>query len=405
MTHILNIKMPAVKQLMVIAGLQMISLISFAQAGSSYSNTVQFKKHTLTTEFISEGVAVGDVNKDGKIDVMAGAYWFEAPSWKRHELAKGEKFNGNTGYSNSFLNYAMDVNRDGWVDMIRIGFPGQATMWYENPKNKKGLWTAHMVYPSVGNESPALLDVNGDGTMDLICADSDKKKVIWVSAPVNKNDTGWTSFVISSDTVRGTHMYTHGLGLGDINLDGRKDVLIREGWWEAPANPKQANWTFHQAELGEECSQMYTMDLDGDGDQDVISSSAHKYGIWWHEQEKDGEGKMTWKRHEISKAFSQTHGLALSDINGDGHPDLVTGKRYFAHNGKDPGAFEPAVLYWFEYKPGKVPTWIPHQIDDNSGVGLHVVTQDITGDKLTDIIVANKKGVYVFERMKGVGSR
>jgi hypothetical protein len=91
----------------------------------------------------------------------------------------------------------------------------------------------------------------------------------------------------------------------------------------------------------------------------------------------------------------------MADVNGDGHPDLVTGKRYFAHNGEDPGAYEPADLYWFEFKPGATPTWIPHLIDNNSGVGLQVLVQDMNGDGLPDIIVSNKKGVFFFEQKRG----
>jgi len=365
---------------------------------SSKNKEIRFKKHTLTTDFISEGVAVADVNKDGKTDVIAGTYWFKAPEWTRHEIIEGKAYK-TTEYSNSFLNYSLDVNRDGWMDFIRVGFPGQAATWYENPKNKPGMWKEHMVYHSVGNESPALYDLDKDGTMDLVCADSKNKKIVWVSAPLTKNDTAWTQHIISNDTVRGTHMYTHGLGFGDINKDGREDVVIREGWWEAPADRKQPDWAFHPAALGKECSQMYPMDLDADGDIDVISASAHNYGIWWHEQVKD-QDSVKWIQHDIYKNFSQTHGMALVDINRDGHLDIVTGKRYYAHNGKDPGAEEPSVLYWFEYKPGKQPTWIPHQIDDNSGAGLHVVTQDMNKDKLTDIVISNKKGVFVFEQVK-----
>jgi hypothetical protein len=145
---------------------------------------------------------------------------------------------------------------------------------------------------------------------------------------------------------------------------------------------------------------MYLMDVNQDGLKDVISASAHNYGMWWHEQGKDGQGNPTWTKHEIYKVFSQTHGVSLVDMNGDGQKDLVTGKRYFAHNGHDPGEFEPAVLVWFEFKPGPTPTWTPHQIDNNSGVGLHVVTEDMNNDKLPDIVVANKKGVYVFLQKK-----
>ena len=208
----------------------------------------------------------------------------------------------------------------------------------------------------------------------------------------------WKEYVISNDSVRGTHRYTHGLGFGDMNKDGRADVIYREGWWEAPVDRTETDWKFHPAALGDECAQMYVMDLDGDGDQDVISSSAHAYGIWWHEQVKERD-TVRWIQHDLFNSFSQSHGLMIADINNDGHEDLITGKRYYAHNGKmDPGEDEPAVIYWFEYKPGKSPSWVPHLIDDNSGAGLNFVVQDINNDKRPDIIISNKKGVYVFEQ-------
>lgn len=371
----------------------------------SGKSSMQFKKHTLTREFISEGVAVGDVNKDREIDIIAGAYWFEAPDWKRHEIVPGKTFNPAKEYSNSCHNFSMDVNQDGWVDLIVIGFPGSSAIWYENPKNKEVHWEKHIIDESVGvgNESPAFVDVDRDGRTDLLCADSKNKQMIWLRAPKAKGATEWEKFTISEKDAPGTDIFSHGLGLGDINNDGRPDVIIKDGWWEAPTDPKQPNWSFQAADLGEDCSHMHVLDVNGDGNNDVISASAHKYGIWWHEQAKDGRGGVTWKCHEISKAFSQTHASAMPDLNGDGHPDLVTGKRYFAHNDTDidPGTHELAVLYWFEFQPGKEPLWKAHEIDDDSGAGLNIVTQDITKDGLIDIVIANKKGVFLFENMMG----
>ncbi|CAG5007129.1 hypothetical protein DYBT9275_03969 [Dyadobacter sp. CECT 9275] len=373
----------------------------FSQSKSKKGHTVSFTKKELTKRFIAEGAAMGDVNKDGKKDVLSGAYWFEAPSWKAHELAKPDSFIVKGSYSDSFLDFAMDVNQDGWIDLIRIDWPGKAAMWHENPKNKPGHWQKHLIHSSVGNESPLLVDMDGDGRKDLLCNDPTAKKVIWLKSPVKKGETEWEKFIISNDDKIATHMYTHGLGYGDINGDGRKDVLVKSGWWEGPKDIQQSDWTFHAADLGQDCSQMYVMDLTGDGLNDVISASAHNYGIWWHEQGKDADGKPIWAHHEIDKTFSQTHGLELKDINGDGNPDLITGKRYFAHNGNDPGEYEPAVICWYEYQPGKTPTWTKHEIDNDSGVGLHVTVEDINNDGLPDIVTGNKKGVRVFTQKKG----
>lgn len=365
------------------------------------TNPVTFDKQVLTKDFVSEGAAVGDVNHDGKLDVIAGAFWFEAPDWKMHEIAKPEKYVVGVGYSNSFLNFSMDVNQDGWIDQVRIDWPGKTAVWHENPKNKPGHWPVHIIHSAVGNESPLFVDVDGDGRMDIVCNDPEKKQIIWLKSPSKKGDTAWTVTVIDGrDGIPGTHQYTHGQGYADINGDGRKDVLIHTGWWEGPADPKQPGWKFHPADLGSDCAQMYVMDLNNDGLADVISSAAHDYGIWWHEQKRDAGGELSFVHHLIDSSFSQSHSLALADVNGDGHPDLVTGKRYFAHNGADPGAHDPAVLYWYEYKPGKTPVWIKHEVDNDSGSGLNLVVEDINGDKLSDIIVANKKGVHIFLQKK-----
>jgi hypothetical protein len=373
----------------------LFSLTTFTQLNAQ----VRFQKHVVYSRFVSEGAAIGDVNHDGKIDILAGNYLFEAPAWKPH-LLHADTLNPVPQYSTTFLNYSLDVNNDGWIDLVRFDQPGGICVWYENPKNKNVLWKKHLILASAGIENPAFVDVDKDGRNDIICNDTLAKEVIWLKAPVVKNDTLWQRFVISRDEAKGTNRYTHGLGWGDINKDGKNDLFIKGGWWQSPSNVKQENWLFHPANFGEDCANMFAFDVDGDGDEDIISSSAHNYGIWWHEQKQDGNGNITWQTHEISKLFSQSHGLLMKDINGDGYPDLITGKRYRAHNDGDPGAFDPAVIYWFEFKPGRSPQWIPHLINNNSGIGLSFVVQDINNDKLADIVVSNKKGVFFFEQLR-----
>ena len=179
--------------------------------------------------------------------------------------------------------------------------------------------------------------------------------------------------------------------------------FAQDGWWQAPADDSEAEWEFHPAEFGErpdsgegKAAQLCVYDFDGDGDNDVLASSPHAFGVWWHEQGADG--KFT--PHLIDDTFSQLHGLCLADINSDGLPDFVTGKRWWAHGGRDPGGDQPAVFYWFELQreQGR-PTWTRHQIDHDSGPGTQFVVQDVDGDGLLDVVSSNKKGVYYFRQV------
>lgn len=356
---------------------------------------VKFTKTTVSRDFISEGVATGDMNKDGQKDIIAGYYWFEAPDWTRHEMAPSRTFNPWEEYSESFLNLGMDVNLDGWDDAIIIDYPGKAAFWFENPKNAPGNWEKHIIADSMGvsNESPGFVDIDGDGRLDILSGDLEKKQIVWLKAPVVEGEMEWQRFPLSRERVPGTEQYSHGIGLGDINGDGIDDVIITDGWFEGKADKASGDWEFHPTNIGDACSHMQVLDVNGDGKNDVVSASAHALGIWWHEQTDSGD----FRTHLMSITTAQTHASIMADLNGDGRQEYITGKRYLAHNGRDNGDGDTPYLLYIEFSPGEHPLYKEYVIDNDSGAGLNIAVEDMNGDNSPDLIIANKNGIYLFE--------
>ena len=379
----------------------------------------------LTREFWAEGACVADVNRDGHADVLSGPFWYEGPSFsKRHEIYRAKASyvrrrsggapetvpgfmgfdSGENGYSDNFLSFSGDIDGDGWADYLVVGHPGKEACWYENPRGKPGPWPRHLVLATVDNESPSFIDLTGDGRRELICMHGGN--LGYAMPDPSSPRTPWRWHPVTQG--RSWKWNTHGLGYGDLNGDGRLDLITSLNWWEQPpsleGNPL---WKQHDQVFSNGGAQMFACDANGDGRGDVMTSDeGHGYGLLWHEQ--TGEpGRTAWVKHTIAGrtpdegetgvVFSQPHALDLADINGDGLMDLVTGKRIWAHGPKgDPEPNAPAVLYWFELRRenGKA-RYVAHRIDGDSGVGTQVRATDVNGDGKTDVVVGNKKGVFV----------
>lgn len=382
-----------------------------------------FEKIVLTEEFVAEGADTADFNHDGHKDVCAGPYLWLGPDFKQrveYNQPAEKPYDPGKSYSDYFLSYTHDFNGDGWADILVYSWPGKDASWFENPQGKPGHWKKHVFLDIADNESPSIGDMNGDGKPELICQTSDDpaKKVAgrlgyaeidWANPTAEARHRGITP--ITEANSEKYFRYTHGYGFGDINGDGRADILTKDAWFEQPKDTTEDSlWKEHKVAFVPEGARggghMLVYDINGDGRNDVVTShDGHGFGLSWLEQKADG----TFTRHTLTGAtpeesphgvkFSQIHALSLADVDGDGLMDFVTGKRRWAHGPlKDDEPNAAPVLYWFQLKrDGKGGAeFVPHLIDDQSGVGTQVSPRLVNEDQKMDVVVSNKKGVFVF---------
>ena len=354
----------------------------------SRPSEILFEKTTIDLG-AAETCAFADINGDKRLDIVSGEFWYEAPNWRPHRFREISFVNN---YVDDFADLVADFDGDGEPDVVSVGWFSKSVTFWKNPGKGAGVWKRQNLETRFNVEFAFLVDLNNDGkALEILPQYGDTKAPL---AWYEFRNGAWETHVVSD------HSYGHGIGAGDVNGDGRTDIITPKGWLEAPADPRSGEWTMHaDFDLGE-TGFIHVLDVDGDSKPDLITSLAHDYGIFWM---KRGAGNQ-WAKQLIDDSWSQAHALTLADLNNDGRPDLVTGKRYMAHNGKDPGEREPLGIYWYENSKDDngAPLFIRHVIDygTRAGGGMQVAVGDINGDGRGDIGVGGKAGLFLFTRVE-----
>jgi hypothetical protein len=350
---------------------------------------LKFRKQLIASES-AESVGVFDVNGDQNPDIISGSYWYEGPSFlNRHLIGQVERV---SEYYDDFATIPMDVDGDEKVDFITGGWFSKTLRWRKNPGNEKE-WPLLDIAQTENIETIRAWDVDGNGFEEIV-PNTPGSPLIYYTLNRDKNNKALGTFTKTQVIDK----HGHGLGFGDINGDGRKDFIISEGWIEAPADRNNESWKFHpDFDLKDASIPVIVTDINKDGLNDLISGHGHSYGLYWYEQRREGN-TIKFIKHAIDPFHSQFHTMEWEDIDDDGNMELITGKRFRAHNGKDPGDNESPGLYYFKWNGESftkhVISYGPFGEGKGTGIFFRVADLHKTGRK--DIVVAGKDGLYVF---------
>lgn len=366
-----------------------------------------FRMQRISDFYYGWCAAAADINRDGILDVISGPFYYLGPDYTvRHEFTTARTYNPSSQFSQAMVNFAYDFTGDGWPDILVVD--QRPIYLYVNPRGESRRWDRYNVIPQASTELELLKDIDGDGkpevlfggdgAMEYATPDPTSPTAPWVVHPISEK----------------IGVNPHGMGVGDINGDGRNDVVASRGWWEQPPKGSPPGpWKFHPADFGSGGAEMGVYDVNGDGLNDVVTAiAAHGWGLAWFEQKRDRDGNISFVRHDImgdfsnhnagNVTFSEPHAVSFADLDGDGVPDMIVGKRYWSHleSYLDPDPYGPAVLYWYKtVRNPKAPggaEFVPELIHNRSGVGSHFEAVDLNHDGAIDIITSTDRGTFIF---------
>ena len=346
-----------------------------------------------------ESAGVFDVNGDGVLDIVSGAFWYQGPDFRRKHLIGAVRADGE--YFDDFSTIAMDVNGDGRMDFITGGWWGKTLRWRENPADPTKLWPEHIMGETGNVETTRAWDIDGCGIPEIIPNTPGRREVcLFKLKTQGGKGTGAFDKITVYEFPEG-QTQGHGLGCGDIAGHGRMDIVLTRGWLECPAKPWSEGWTWHpdlKLDWNGASVPMLVVDVNGDGRNELIVGNGHGYGLTWYEPQHSATGSITWQPHPIDPFNAQYHDLMWVDIDGDGKPELVTGKRHRAHCGREAGEWDDVGIYYFKWTgQGFAKQVIDYgPIGKAKGCGIHFALADLRGTGRLDLVAPGKDGLYVF---------
>jgi len=404
------------------------TLLPASVTGINFTNTLsharQLRNHVLLN---GSGVAAGDIDGDGWCDLYFCG--LDGPNVLYRNLGNGkfQDITAEAGVSCPNLDATgcafADLDGDGSLDLIVNSTAGGTYVFFNDGHGHFQL--AAQLNQGKGGTSLALGDIDGDGKPEFIMSTgADPDRVIGYAKPDWSDVTkSWTFHPISTKGA----WSGHGMGYADLNGDGRIDILQGAGWWEQPAaGPASGLWTFHPVPFGRgdnafiRGADLLVYDVNGDGLPDVITSYfAHGPGLGWFEQHRSADGavsftphlimdassipmakRKSWEETDKSVAFTELHALSLVDMDGDGLKDVVTGKRWWSHGieFEENDLDDPPVMYWFRLvrKPDHSVEFVPHMINNFTGIGTQIFVLDLNGDGTPEVLTAARKGAFIF---------